>query len=105
MPRSIDDILRDIEAFRPVDGMWLPLDRLLVELWDAGVPARALPTLFGVFERFPNDDGAGVLWSIVHGVERLDLDYEQPLRASLARRPSHMGKVMLGRLERSKSAG
>ena len=105
MPRTVDDILRDIEAFRPTDGVWLPLDDLLAELWDAGVPARALPTLFGVFERFPEDDGAGVLWSIVHGVEGLDLDYEQPLRDSLARQPSDMGKIMLGRLERSKKAG
>jgi len=105
MPRAVDDILRDIEAFRPLNGVWLPLDGLLGELWGAGVPVGALPTLFAVFERFPDDDGAGVLWSIVHGVEAVDLDYDEPLRASLARRPSHMGKVMLGRLERSKSAG
>ena len=103
MLRTVDDILRDIEAFRPRDGVWLPLDALLAELWDAGVPARALTTLFGVFERFPEDDGAGVLWSIVHGIEGLDLDYEQPLRDSLARQPSDMGKIMLGRLERSKA--
>ena len=69
------------------------------------MPPRAFPTLFGVFERFPDEDGAGVLWSIVHGVEGLDLDYEQPLRDSLARQRSDMGKIMLGRLERSKKAG
>lgn len=100
--RDADDILRDIERFRPVDGVWLPLDGLLDELWNAGVPAHALPALFGVFERFPDDDGAGVLWSIVHGVEALDFDYEPALRASLARRPSLMGGIMLGRLERAK---
>jgi hypothetical protein len=105
MPRTVDDILGDIVSFHPADGVWLPLDDLLGELWEAGVPARALPTLFHVFERFPEDDGEGVLWSIVHGVEGTDLDYEEPLRASLARRPSHMGKVMLGRLERSKKPG
>jgi len=103
MPRSVDDILRDVEAFRPANGDWRPLDALLSELWNAGVPVRALPALFGVFERFPNDDGAGVLWSIVHGVEGLGLDYEQVLRDSLARQPSDMGKIMLGRLERSKA--
>jgi hypothetical protein len=101
MKRQVDEILRDIEAFRPVDGTWLPLDDLLAELWDAGVPARALPVLFGVFERFPDDSG-GVLWSIVHGVEALDLDYEQPLRESLGRRWSELGEIMLDRLERSK---
>jgi uncharacterized protein YfeS len=103
MPRTVDDILRDIEAFGPRDGNWLPFDDLLADLWHAGMPERALPVLFGVFERFPNDDGAGVLWGIVHGVQGLDLDYEQPLRESLARQPSYMGKIMLGRLERSKA--
>ena len=104
MPRTVDDILGDLDAFRPSDGVWLPLDGLLAELWEAGVSPRELPPLFSVFERFPNDDGAGVLWSIVHGVEGLDLDYEAPLRASVARQPSHMGKVMLGRPERWKKA-
>jgi hypothetical protein len=103
MARSIDDILRDIDAIRPTGGVWLPLDKLLAELWNAGVPARALPMLFAVFERFPADDGGGVLWSIVHGVAALGLDYAQPLRESLARQPSDMGKIMLGRLERSKA--
>ena len=73
-----------------------------MELWEAGVPAHALSVLFGVFERFPDDDGAEVFWSIVHGVESLTLEYERPLRASLARQPSRMGRVMLARLERSK---
>jgi hypothetical protein len=102
MKRQVDEILRDIEAFRPVDGTWLPMDDLLAELWDVRVPARALPVLFGAFERFPDDDGAGVLWSIVHGVEALEYDYEQPLRQSLERRWSHLGEIMLDRLERSK---
>lgn len=103
MTRSVDEILSDIEAFRPADGAWRQFDDLLAELWDAGVPMRALSTLFGVFERFPNDDGAGVLWSIAHGIEGLNVDYEQLLRDSLARQPSDMGKIMLGRLERSKA--
>ena len=101
MQRHPDAILRDIEAFRPDYGQWLRLDELLAELWQAGVPANALPTLFRVFERFPDDDGTGVLWSIVHGIESLNVDYEQPLRDSLLRQPSHMGKIMLDRLSRS----
>ncbi|HEX9939192.1 MAG TPA: hypothetical protein VGB15_18765 [Longimicrobium sp.] len=98
MARDADEILEEIDAFRPAGGVWLPLDELLAELWDAGVPARALPVLFGVFERFPDDDGAGVLWSIVHGVESLGCDYETALRESLERRSSLMGRIMLGRL-------
>ena len=64
MARPTAEILKDIEAFRPTDGIWLPLDPLLFELWDAGVTASDLPALFAVFERFPEDDGAGVLAAI-----------------------------------------
>jgi hypothetical protein len=102
MARTLDAVLKDIESFHPTDGVWLPFDDLLAELWDLGVPPQALAVLFSVFERFPADDGAGVLWSIVHGVESLDLDYEQPLREALARQESEMGLILLDRLERSK---
>ena len=100
--RQPAEILHDIAHFRPVDGVWLPLDRLLDELWCAGLPgSECLPVLFGVFERFPRDDGAGVLWSIVHGVESLPYDYEQLLRESNDRSPSEMAEVMLDRLANS----
>jgi hypothetical protein len=102
MQRSVDQILGDIDSFRPANGFWRGLDGLLAELWAVGVPDRAIPCLFRVFERFPDDDGAGVLWSIVHGVESLAQPYEAPLRASLERCSSHMGKVMLQRLEKSR---
>ena len=105
MARSTAEILKDIEAFRPKDDIWLPLDPLLFELWKAGVTLADLPKLFAVFERFPDDDGAGVLWSIVHGIESLDLDYEPALRASLKRKESEMGRVMLKRLNNSKKKG
>jgi hypothetical protein len=100
--RQVAEILRDIEQFRPVDGVWLPLDRLLGELWRADSPGpECLSVLFGVFERFPRDDGAGVLWSIVHGVEGLPFDYEQQLEESNERVPSDMAQVMLTRLANS----
>lgn len=95
------EILSTIGSFAPVDGYWRPLDDLLAQLWGAGVSAECLPVLFGVFERYPDEDGAGVLWSILHGVEALDISYEQPLRDSLARQPSFMGQIMLDRLERA----
>jgi hypothetical protein len=80
--------------------MWLPLDHLLEELWGAGpITPQHLAVLFGVFERFPTEDGAGVLWSIVHGVESLPLDYEPSLRESWRRVPSQMAEIMLVRLE------
>jgi hypothetical protein len=96
--RSTAEILEAIGRFEPVDGYWLPLDALLDELWVAGPTEAALPVLFGVFERFPDDDGAGVLWSIVHGVEHLPFEYEPLLRQSYGRTPSFMAEVMLQRI-------
>jgi hypothetical protein len=92
-------VLRDIEAFVPVDRNWRRLDELLDELWSEGVLEGQLPILFRVFERYPEEDGAGVLWSIVHGVEASSFNYEPFLRQSMARQPSCMGRVMLERLE------
>lgn len=94
-------LLNEIAAFAPVEGNWLPLDDALGRLWEIGVTRECFPELFAVFERFPDEDGAGVLWSIVHGVESLDLDYEASLRESLSRQPSFMGRIMLDRLERA----
>ena len=94
-------VLKDIEDFSPVNGNWRHLDNLLDELWSGGVAEGQFPILFGVFERFPEEDGAGVLWSIVHGVESLQFNYEPVLRQSIARQPSYMGRVMLQRLEKT----
>ena len=58
---------------------------------------RHLPDLLAVLERFPEDDGAGVLWSVVHGVESLP-GYEPELVRSVQRGPSLLGVAMVGRL-------
>ena len=104
--RQPSQILLDIARFQPSDGLWLPLDHLLDELWSVGTPPlESIPVLFGVFERFPHEDGAGVLWSIVHGVESLPYDYEDLLRESHRRVPSEMAEVMLIRLANAAKAG
>ena len=53
--------------------------------------------LFGIFERFPEEDGHGVFWSIVHGLERRG-NYEESLLASVKRSPSQFSLLMLNRL-------
>ncbi|WP_347332976.1 hypothetical protein [Marinimicrobium locisalis] len=96
--RSSAQILEEISVFEPIEDEWLPLDGLLEELWISGVSEEFLPILFGVFERYPEEDGAGVLWSIVHGVESLPFDYEPTLKESMNKKPSIMGEIMLKRL-------
>jgi hypothetical protein len=76
----------------------MPLDSLLDELWHAGVPASAASVLLRVFERYPDgEDGGGVFWSIVHGLERVG-GYESTLLHSVRSSPSEFGVVMVGRL-------
>lgn len=96
--RKSSEILEDISMFKPGNDEWLRLEYLLEELWSSGVREEYLPVLFRVFERYPNDDGAGVLWSIVHGVEGLPFNYESMLKASIERKSSLMGEIMLRRL-------
>ena len=100
------DPLLAIEHFEPQDGFWLPLDDLLEDLWEKRPPGPAadrIATLLRVFDRFPEDDGAGVLWSIVHGLEHVP-GYEEQLRESHARRPTEMKEIMIERIGRSSQA-
>jgi hypothetical protein len=80
--RSSQGIVTDINKFEPADGDWLELDTLLNELWLTGNQESFTTDLLKVFERFPDEDGAGVFWSIVHGIERFR-SYEIELLDSL----------------------
>ena len=101
--RSYQEIIKDIRAFEPSgEEYWLPCDDLLEELWTHKITTETLKILFEVFERYPEDDGAGVLFSIVHGVESLGIPYEEELNASFKRQPSHMAKTMIRRIENAK---
>jgi hypothetical protein len=53
--------------------------------------------LLEVFERFPDEDGFGVFWSILHGLEHVD-DYEDELVQSVRRRPGLFNTLMLNRM-------
>src|ERR1700723_1101145 len=96
MPRTVGQIVAEIRAFQPVRGHWLALDDLSAELWEAGLYSVAVEDLLAVFERFPEDDGAGVFWSILHGLEALT-GYEPALVRSVQKRPSEFGVLMVGR--------
>jgi hypothetical protein len=99
--QAADVLLAQIAAFEPVNDDWRPLDDVLGQLWLVGVREEHLRSLFAVFERFPDEDGAGVLWGIVHGIEHLPFDYRVELDQSIARRPSLMANLMRQRLKKS----
>ena len=98
--RTIGEITNEIENFNPIDEYWLPLEDLLNELWEQESPQKGIKSLFKIFEKFPTEDGFGVFWSILHGIETFK-NYEHNLIESLNFRPSLMGIIMLNRLENS----
>ena len=53
--------------------------------------------LLSVFERFPDEDGFGVFWSIVHLLEACR-GYESALVQSVRRKPSEFNLIMISRL-------
>ncbi|MEO1075241.1 MAG: hypothetical protein AAFX41_04645 [Bacteroidota bacterium] len=89
-----------IEQFEPVHGEWLPLDAFLTELFEGEVGPTEQAVLLRLLERYPEEDGAGVLWGVVHGLEST-AHYEPSLLASVKRMPSDLGLVMLNRLHNS----
>ena len=95
--RTSQEIIQDINDFTPDNGNWRGLDNLLDELWQTEDQEKEVRQLFALFERFPEDDGAGVLWSVLHGIETFK-EYEQELLTSLNRQPSHLGIVMVKRI-------
>jgi hypothetical protein len=92
-----DDVIKQIKSFTPDVNGWRGLDALLDELFQSPSPERGIAAMLGVLERYPNQDGAGVLWSIVHGLEHLS-GYESFLIESLRRQPTDLTLTMVNRL-------
>src|SRR5262249_42909345 len=76
---------------------WLGLDTLLQELFKGGSASLGIDAMLRVFELYPTEDGAGVFWAIVHGLESLP-GYESRLVKSLRKAPSGFALLMLNRL-------
>ena len=93
----MDDLDTAIREFEPEDGIWLPLESLIEQAFEASDPSVYYHAFFNLFERFPEDDGAGVFWSAVHGMEAVG-GYEELLLQYFRRHPSEMTRAMLLRM-------
>src|SRR5262245_30219361 len=97
MARPVSEIVVAIESFQPTNGNWLALDALLGELFSSGSATQGIDAMLGIFERYPVQDGAGIFWAIVHGLESLP-GYESHLVESITRTPSRFALLMIHRL-------
>ncbi len=89
--------MNKIDNFSPEDGVWLKLDELLIELQETNQIERGIENLFKVFERFPDEDGSGVFWTILHSIESTK-NYELELLKSIERHPTEMTINMIQRI-------
>lgn len=94
------DLARKIAEFEPKNGDWLPLEKLFEETFQSLEVVKYYSAIFNLFERFPKEDGAGVFWSALHGMEAIG-NYESELVLFFRRYPSEMTRIMLVRLRNS----
>jgi hypothetical protein len=86
-------------------GFTSPQDEKQLRLLDDTVAAinpedcgqEEFRALLDVFERFPDEDGFGVFWSIVHSLEACT-GYESALIESVTRMPVEFNILMVNRL-------
>ena len=86
-----------IREFSPVDGSFLPLEKHFEEAFGSSDPSEYFDAIFNLFERFPDNDGEGVFWSALHGMEAVG-GYEEKLLAYYRRYPTEMTRAMLQRM-------
>ncbi|MBK8800844.1 MAG: hypothetical protein IPN71_02090 [Fibrobacteres bacterium] len=93
----MDDLDQNIREFLPIQDDWRSLESLLELAFGSTSPQRYYDAIFNLFERFPDDDGSGVFWSALHGIEHHG-NYESKLLKYFRRQPGTMTKAMLLRL-------
>jgi len=81
---------KDEEQLRLLDEMIASLDPKEMEKNDFSL-------LLNIFERFPENDGLGVFWSILHFLEACNY-YEPVLIESIKKKPALFTITMLNRL-------
>jgi len=86
-----------IKEFDPVDHSFLPLEEYFERAFASSNPSEYYDAIFNLFERFPDDDGAGVFWTALHGMEAVG-GYEDKLMVYFRRYPSLMTRAMLRRI-------
>lgn len=96
----MDSLDAGIREFYPVDGDWRPLDAHLDAAFASQAPESYYDAILNLFERFPEDDGAGVFWTALHGMEARG-NYEKKLLLYFRRMPNLMTKTMLRRIYNS----
>ncbi len=99
MNEHLGDLISALDSIRSVDdeAELERLDSAVSQVLASDRPELGTDALLRIFERFPEKDGYGVFWSILHGLEKIP-GYEAALVESVRRRPSLFGLDMINRI-------
>jgi hypothetical protein len=92
-------LIEQLEAFTDPqsEAQLQALDAAVQEISASSIGKVEIEALLGVFERFPEADGFGVFWGVLHALEALE-GYEPLLIASVQRKPCEFNVLMVNRL-------
>jgi hypothetical protein len=102
MARTLAEITAAVQAITSLtdDDELKRLDGLAIDY--AGLPKphaeAGLGIWFGLYERFPDDDGFGVCWSILHMIESHHPVSDRFVVASVQRKPTEFPVMMVNRI-------
>jgi hypothetical protein len=102
MTRTLAEITAAVQAITSLtdDDQLKRLDALAIDY--AGLPKpdaeAGLEIWFRLYERFPDDDGFGVCWSILHMIEGNHSVSDRFVVASVQRKPTNFPVMMVNRI-------
>lgn len=98
MSRDIREVVAEVDALRTVEDADLDRLQTLIDEYFAFPSAdHHIEVWFRLFERFPDDDGCEVFWTILHGLETQP-SYDAAVVASVRRKPTHFPVLMVNRM-------
>ena len=100
MARDIRQVVADIDGLAPPNSDDLDLERLQAlseEYFSLPGASDHLDVWFHLYERFPDSDGYGVFWSILHGIEAQPTS-DVCVVASVRRNPTQFPLRMVNRM-------
>jgi hypothetical protein len=99
MNDSLCQLIASIDAVSSVNDVaqLKKLERAMDHFFSLPNAALHLDVWFRLFERFPDEDGYEMFWTILHGIERQP-DYEPLVVESVRRFPSQFPILMVNRM-------
>ena len=95
MSRNMDELIAALESYVPGDDL-SPLNDLTEELIETGEQEKAIGALFGIMEKYPNED-LGSPGPLVHTLEQCK-GFHTYLFGSVNRQPTYLNVWMVNRI-------